>query len=166
MFGPIARLRDLLSRTETLQSLVGATGDAAERQAAAAASVYYPAIHASDVADARPFVLIMGAAETRGEAVGLDTFQPGGQIVFGLEVDVPESLQANNTAAFAAAQRWFDELLGDLVADLLGAAVGGDDLMLSGYRVPEAPQRSDPTQQTDEGDFFRAFIEIDWGVES
>lgn len=165
ILGPVENLRTLIASSEAFQALVGVVtpdlGPAGVDQAKT--HIYYPAIAAADIRDARPFALIMGHLNEPIERQGVGAYLPSGEMAFAFEFDVPAEHLGETTAKYADAEAWFTRLLGEIVEDMLITAGLGTVLEVKGITLAQPIERSEPAAAAAEGHFYRAILTVRWG---
>ncbi|MBE3070343.1 MAG: hypothetical protein IMZ66_08915 [Planctomycetes bacterium] len=165
-WGPIEALRTLTASSASFQDLVGATGDAEAKLAAASARVYSPGIvgPAPTIRAARPFVIVDQGTQRSLRKVGSDQWESGGTLFWHLEADVPSAQAGDTTALIAAAHKWFVKLAGDILAEMLSLVPGGGYLSVADVSLLYGPWRPlIEDNKAGEGDHYQIGLEIGWG---
>ena len=164
VWGPLENLRTLLGSSATYQTLVEAAGDAAEKLAAAKATIFIPAKR-ENIAASRPFSVLDQGQAWRMKGTLTGGFHEAGDIFWLLEADVAAANAGITDAKQEAAAKAFYKNYGDILDEMreaTAASAGTDPILrITGASLIDL-QRSDPALTDAEGDFFQAITSIEW----
>ena len=162
-YGPIERLRQTVAATPAFQTLIEAAGSPAEKLTAALAAVYPIGLAGSEVDAARPFAEVDAGGEFEVRKHGSNGRVSGGTLWLLIEADVP----ADKKDGYADAAKWFYEIFGDLISDLLDDSITTDparyNLAVRSISLPYGPpSREDPKAKR--GDYYQGILTVEWGL--
>jgi hypothetical protein len=147
------KLRDLIASSASFQSAVGVGSEAA-----ALAYVYIQGRTASSGVFSRPYALVEGL-RTSNRFSATSGYQSG-RIRFKIERDVASGDAANHETAALNFIKWVEDVLGDM---MLNQHDGLGRLILSNMTTDE-PQRSSFKEAGGQGDYYRVWVTVDYGI--
>lgn len=162
-YGPLERLRQTVAATPAFQNLIEAAGSPAEKLTAALARVHIVGLAGDAVADARPYVEIDAGPEFEAYKNSSSGRATSGSLWLLLEADVPE----DKRTGYADAARWFYEITGNLIEELLDDSLAIDppphNLTVRAVSLFDGPPaREDP--KANRGDYYQVILTIQWGL--
>lgn len=162
-YGPIVRLRHMIAATPTFQALIEATGSEADKLAAALEKVHIVGLAGDAVAASRPYVEVDAGAEFTVRKHASNGRLTGGTLWLLIEADVP----AEKKPGYLDAAKWFYQIFGNLIEDLLDDSVTTDptryNLTVREISLPYGPPaREEPKAKR--GDYYQGIMTVEWGL--
>lgn len=162
-YGPLLRLRQTVAATPAFQKLIEASGSPAEKLAAALARVHIVGLPGDAVDAARPYVEIDAGPDFEAYKNSSSGRAMSGTLWLLLEANVPE----DKRTGYAAAAKWFYELTGNLIEELLDDATRIDpspyNLTVRAISLFDGPPaREDPKAKR--GDYYQVILTVQWGL--
>jgi len=157
--GPVERLKNLIAASDTFQTLVGADN------AADAEDYVYSPVAPIDSAgkDQRPFALIWHQPTQEIERDG-SSVDISGRLGMTIAADIPADKQGNDPTSHAAAETWFQELVGNILQEMLDLtitpAAGTTVLSVTGLRMRSDFFRDDFSDQAVQGQFYEVTYDV------
>lgn len=163
-WGPLENLRDLVARSNTWQTWIGAEGTESERIAIAKTHIHIPRIHVAAGSDpnaaakaARPFAIIdMGEDWSETNTASGDSYLPGGNLFLSFEADA-----VGDTAE--AAHKSFMVNAGNVIRDMETGQGEGRFIMASAQLI-DGPHPPGEEESIGEGAFYFAVYQIERGI--
>jgi hypothetical protein len=172
LHGPLQGLVELLAASATFRDLVGATGDTeSELSASAAMHIHEAAIQLADslsddernsaIINARPCAVVDLGEDFQAQrvATGGGFYPSSGSLVLQIEANVPAASTDHDDC-----RRWFGELVGNILSDMLSKANTQDYLTIASIANMTGPWRSDELDAQHLGDFCFQALAINWSI--
>lgn len=161
-YGPLVRLQYTIAATPTFQTLIEATGSPAERLTAALAKVHIVGQAGEAAAADRPYAEVDAGADFDIRKHGSNGRRSGGTLWMLIEANVPTAKKAG----YHDAAKWFYEIFGNLIQDLLDDAISTEptpnNLTVRGVSLPYGPPAREDAKAK-RGDYYQGILTVEWG---